>query len=142
MNAEEALRQHLDGKSFSMRYDNGAAHVVDTSTSEVTVKKVPPSKWPPRMRDILQAAAEVHGMTPEMMVGGGRYKDYGRARWVFYSVARLAGYSLPVIADAVGGHHTSVLHGLRVAHGKNPDHTYLVGRVIEVVRKRFPEWRI
>lgn len=140
MNAEAALREHLDGKLFAMRYDNGL-HVVNIFSNETPVRDMGPRTGTPKLRDVLQAAADVFGLTVDDLLSGGRYKLLCRARWVFYAVGRSMRYSMPELGRVTGSDHTTVLHGLRHAAERNPNHEQQLARVVAVLRKRFPEWR-
>ena len=58
-------------------------------------------------------AAAAHDVTPEDVMGTGRTVPFVRARWEVWKPLSDEGFSLYAIGQAVGRHHTTIMHALR-----------------------------
>lgn len=66
------------------------------------------------MRAIVREVAEVTGIPASEITSPLRGKgNTPRARWLAMAMARNRGLTLAQIGEALGRHHTSVLHGIR-----------------------------
>jgi chromosomal replication initiation ATPase DnaA len=67
-------------------------------------------------RVIVRAVAAFHGLSMDELLRPNRQQGRVRARWEAMWQLRASGLSLPAVGRAMGGmHHTTVLHGLRMA---------------------------
>lgn len=89
---------------------------------------------PPWMRDILQAASDEFGVTPDHLVGYGRARLTSTARNVAMLVARdHTMFSYPQIGRALGRDHTTVIHardGVAARMREEPAFAERVARVV------------
>lgn len=144
--SEAALAAHLEGKFFVMLHEP-TRRVINAAEEENLIDELPAMPWPepvdggPELQDILDAAAAVHGMPLGFMTNGEKFKQQVYARWVYGEIARGLGYSMAEIGKLYRAHHTTVLHGLRVARRKHPHFHEQVDRAVAYLRTKYPNWR-
>ncbi|MGB1214855.1 MAG: helix-turn-helix domain-containing protein [Pikeienuella sp.] len=66
------------------------------------------------MRDIVKAAADVHGVTVGAIKGHSRKKEITKIRQYCMWKSKQCGYSLNQIGNFLNRHHTTVMHGCDV----------------------------
>ncbi len=78
---------------------------------------------PPRIKKLVEIAAEENGTTIDLIMSGSRFKNVTLGRQAACRYIRRAGFSFPEIGRFLGIHHTSAVYaerGKEPAHAKEP----------------------
>ncbi|RYF50288.1 MAG: hypothetical protein EOO38_06030 [Cytophagaceae bacterium] len=68
-----------------------------------------------RVEQYAAEAAAAHDITAEDVMGNGRSIEFVQARWSMWRRLSDEGFTLYAIGQAVGRHHTTIMHALRKA---------------------------